>query len=225
MIRSRALRMGAILAAAITGTAGARALTPAEALSGMEKTWSGTSAYTCRMHVMSHRGVDSLQQDFVYEFRKPRLIRLKVLSGANRGADVVYDRDGRVRGAKRVMGIRFKETMSVKDPMFRDLRGVPFWQADLGSQVEYIRHTLLLPGASGSVTPDRAGGYALTVHYRDTDPYRNGARHDFVDEWSLDRTTFFPMRRTLTEDGVDVEEVTVTDVNLNADLPESRFRL
>lgn len=218
----------AILTGAFAATSGAWSMTAADAVAGMAKTWNSISAYSCTMDVVSRRGEETLHQGFVYDFRKPRLVRLKVTVDPNKGADVVYDQRGKIHAAKRVLGIRFKQSMDVNDPMFRDLRDNPFWKADLGSQIAEIHRTLALPGATGSVTAAREGRAAvliLVVRYHEEGARLRGGRHDFVDTWNLDGTTYFPLHRTLAEDGTTVEDVTVTNVNLSAVLPDSLFHL
>jgi outer membrane lipoprotein-sorting protein len=221
------LKLNMVLALAIALPA-VHAMTAGEALDGMEKTWNGLTCYSCRMQVTSHRGRESMRQGFLYQFRKPRLARLKVTTAPNKGADVVYDRNGKIHAGKRVLGIRFKKAMDLSDPEFYDLRGVPFWKADLGSQVVDLRRKLALPGATGSAssgTWDAQAVLILTLRYRERGVQPPSGEHDYVDLWTLDKVTKFPMHRTLTEDGALVEEVTASAIDLNASLPESHFRL
>lgn len=221
------LKLNMVLALALTLPA-VHAMTAEEALDGMEKTWDGLTSYSCRMQVTSHRGKETMRQGFLYQFRKPRLARLKVTTEPNKGADVVYDRNGKIHASKRVLGIRFKKSMDPSDPTFYDLRGVPFWKADLGSQIIDMRRKLALPGATGSArrgTWDSQAVLILTLRYRDRAALAGGGGQDYVDSWTLDRETLFPIHRVLTDDGTLVEEVTASAVDLKAFLPESHFRL
>jgi hypothetical protein len=117
-----------------------------DVLAGMEAAWNKTDSFSCRMHVWTRRGSAEKVQVFDFLFKKPHLIRLKVQAEPHKGADVVY-RDGRIRGAEKILGIRFKKGLSRNDPDLQSLRGVPFWEADMGSQIDFIRS--LLPVAAG----------------------------------------------------------------------------
>lgn len=190
-------------------------------LAKMEAAWNKTDSYTCRMHVWSKRGKAEKVQDFDFMFKKPRMVRLKVRGTPHKGAAVVY-RDGKVKAAERVLGIRFKKGLGLKDPMLSNLRGVPFWEADMGGQVALIRS--LLPIAQASVARDPET-VTLTLKWRGEDPKLKAGVHDYVAIWRLDADNWFPRQRTTTEDGVRVEEVRASDLNANAGLTDKLFRL
>lgn len=222
------LKLNVAIAVGMVAASSSLAMSPTEAVAGLEKTWNGLTSYSCRFDITSRRGDHTLHQGFLYQFRKPHLARLKVTSQPNRGADVVYDRDGKVRAAKRVLGIRFRKSMDMNDSAFYDSQGVPFWKADLGNQITGIRRILSLPGCIATVRTgkwDSRPMAILTLRYRDQATLARRGEHVYVDTWFLARPNQFPVHHTLSEDGVQVEEVTASEVNLRPALPASLFKL
>jgi len=196
-------------------------LAPREVLGRMEAAWNKTESYSCRMHVWSKRGKAEKTQAFEYRFMKPRLVRLKVLGGSHNGATVLY-RDGKVKASERVLGIRVRKGLSLKDPLLHNLRGVPFWEADAGSQVALVRQ--LLPGSRASVSRGPKA-VTLTLKWHGRDPRLDEGAHDYAIAWRLDPETWFPLERTTTEDGVPVEVVKITELDAHAGLADDAFRL
>lgn len=216
----------AVLLACAAGAAMAQKVPTADVLSGMESTWNKTDSFSCNMNVYSRRGSKELNQSFRFQFKKPHLIRLKVLAEPNKGADVVYDARGNIRAAQRILGIRVKKGISRNDESVRSLRDVPFWEADMGTQIALIKSTLSAGESSAMRTVQNGEPQiVLTISYRGEDPKVHDGVHRYVRTFRLDGKSFFPIERTTTEDGVQVDRVIVTDVNLHPNLPESLFRL
>jgi hypothetical protein len=209
------------LLSAASANAAAPKLSPKQVVSNMQAAWRALPAYVCRMDAWSRKGSQEKTQAFNFSFQKPHLIRLKVLINPHKGADVVY-RDGKIRAAERVLGIRVKTGMANTDPMFFDLRGAPFWQVDMGSQIAAIQG--LLPSSKASVARDGAA-VTLTLKWRGADKAAKDGVHAYVKTWKLDAKTWFPIERATLQDGQKVEEVKAANIDLHASLKDGDFNL
>lgn len=216
--------MALALLASTVAVARAEKMAVSDVLEGMESTWKNVDSYTCTMKSWGTRAGKEKTESFTYSFKKPRLVRLKVLSGKDKGADVVYDASGNVRAAKRVLGIRGRQSISTSDPKVYSARGVPFWHADLGSQIAAVRTLIKEKGATASA--EKASGViTLKLSWKGTDLNTDTGVHEYVRTYTLDAKTFAPTNRVTTEDGTTVERLEVSDMNLKAGLEAGFFRL
>jgi outer membrane lipoprotein-sorting protein len=222
------MKTGYLMALALLATsvavARAERMPVSDVLEGMETTWKSVDSYSCRMKSWGTRDGKEKTESFTYYFKKPRLVRLKVLSGKDKGADVVYGADGKVRAGKRVLGIFVTQSIGTNDKKVYSARGVPFWNADLGTQIAAVRTLIKEKGASA--TADRASGViTLKLSWKGTDLNTDTGVHEYVRTYTLDAKTFTLTDRVTTEDGTTVERLEVSDMNLKAGLEPGFFRL
>jgi outer membrane lipoprotein-sorting protein len=214
-----------MMALTLAGVAHAQKVTPKEVLANMEATWAKTDSYTCREDAWTKAGSVEKTQAFDFSFKKPRLIRLKVQADPHKGADVTY-RDGKIRAAERILGIRMKKGMDPKDGDFYSARKVPFWDVDMGSEIAGIKAAL--PGADASALRAKSGTDTviyLTLKWKGEDSRLKQGAHSYVVTYKLDAKSWFPLERVTTEDGAKVEDIKRTSVNLHASLADGAFNL
>ncbi len=128
--------LGTLPALAGAQTAGTPAATPVAPLtlpapSGTAKefdafasTWAGVTAYSATATISERKGAQVQTAVYDYTFRKPSHVTLRVVSGANAGATLVWDGGDTVvvhRGSGLVA--LFKKTVSLHDPLVTTIRG------------------------------------------------------------------------------------------------------
>lgn len=217
--------LAAFAAVTLAGGAHAQKITPKEALANMEATWAKTDSYTCREDAWTKAGSTEKTQAFDFSFKKPHLIKLKVQADPHKGADVLY-KGGKIRAAERILGIRMKKGMDSKEDDFYSARKIPFWEADMGSEIEGIK--AILPKAEATTERARSGGEVyvyLTLKWKGEDLKLRQGTHAYVATYKLDPKSWFPLQRTTTEDGNKVEDIQRSNVNLHPNLADSAFNL
>ncbi|HEY3414791.1 MAG TPA: hypothetical protein VGM51_17265 [Armatimonadota bacterium] len=214
-----------IAAVTLVGGAQAQKIAPKEALANLEATWAKTDSYTCSEDAWTKAGSTEKTQGFDFSFKKPHLIRLKVRTDPHKGADVVY-KGGKIRAAERILGIRMKKGMDSKEADFYSARKVPFWEADMGSEIDAIK--AVWPKAEATTERAKSGGDVyvfLTLKWKGEDPKLRQGTHAYAVTYKIDPKTWFTVQRTTTEDGIKVEDIQRSNVNLHANLADSAFNL
>ena len=121
--------------------------------------------YRCQMYSSRLRKDGTMAVDTNnYFFKKPKLIRLEVTSGGDKGSKVVLNKKGKVRAkAGGVLGV-FTITMEPTDKRLQD-GDSSFVTTDLGSTLKDLQ--LTMTGAKATVTliegPRRAGGFQQRI--------------------------------------------------------------
>lgn len=217
--------MAAVSAIVLGGSAFAQKITAKEVIANMEATWAHTDSYTCREDAWTKHGTEEKTQAFDFSFKKPRLIKLKVQAEPHKGADVLYEA-GKIRAAERVLGIRMKKGMDSKNTDFYSARKVPFWETDMGSQIDGIK--AVFPKAEASALRAKSGSDVvvyLMLKWKGEDPKLHEGTHTYTVTYKLDAKTWFPLGRETMEDGNKVEDIRRTAVNLHPNLVDANFKL
>lgn len=150
-------------------------------------------------------------------FRKPRLMRIKVMRGKNKGSEVVMGRDGKIRARKggvlKFISVRLKPN----DRRLRNLRGTPLTRLHWENfYAEYRRHADL-PGAR-TAARRAPGGHEITLTYSSNGTSVREVFRIASDTWTLTEGQMF-------ENGTMVDGVRFRNFRFNAGLQDRFFAL
>lgn len=124
--------------------------TPQELLQLITRRFETLKDYQCQLTTTHLKNGQTVTDINNYYFKKPKLIRLEVMNGKDKGSKVVLNKNGKVRArAGGVLGV-FTITMEPNDKRLQDDDGSSFATTDLGSTIKDIRATLA--GGTATVT-------------------------------------------------------------------------
>lgn len=107
----------------------------------MERTLETINAYRCKLYVLSIRDAVQEERVFDYAFHRPKVIRMRILEGKDRGSVLVY-RDGKVQGHRGGWLAWAVRTYAPSHPEIVTVRGGRADQSDLLFIVEALRHAV-----------------------------------------------------------------------------------
>ena len=126
-----------LIAASVLGVAGVSApggsTAPErseEIVEALRRRLETLSTYRCELHSLSILGTRREERTLEYAFQRPKLIRMRVLAGKDRGSTVVY-RDGHVRGHRGGWLKWVVRTYAPSHPEVVTIRGGRIDQSDL----------------------------------------------------------------------------------------------
>lgn len=116
--------------------------TPQDLVQMMQHRIDTLRDYQCQLNVTSLKKGNTVVETNNYFFKKPKLIRLEVTSGKDKGAQCVLQKNGKVRAkAGGVLGL-FTITMEPTDKRLLNDDGSGFTTTDFASVLKDIRQTL-----------------------------------------------------------------------------------
>lgn len=150
-------------------------------------------------------------------FRKPSLMRIKVIRGKNKGSEVVMDADGKIRARKGGLLKFVSVGVKANDRRLQNLRGTPltrlYWE---NFYAEYRQRTRL-PGARTAVRPG-AGAHEIVLTYSQNGKNVREIFRVASDTWTL-------MEGQMWEDNTLVDSVRFRDFRFDSGLNERLFAL
>jgi len=219
MLRSACAFLAVLLCCAPVAQA-ADPITADEVLRRAEAQFAGLTDYECEADAESRLGTKTETGSYRIWFRKPALLRVKVLAGRNRGSEVVLGDDGKVHGRKGGLLKAIVIRMSATDGRLRSLRGLPVTEFDWGSFYRKLRERGARLGAK-TVLATRAGAqapYELVLTYHD-------AGKSIREVYRIDPRLWVMTEGEVYEDHLRVDHVVFRDVRLNSGVSDRWFRL
>jgi hypothetical protein len=197
---------------------GAEAEAPRAVLARLETAYAAFQDYRCRIVAFSREGSRTDRRELRFSFRKPGLARVRVLRGSGRGSEVALGRGGKLRGRRGGLLSPFVVGLKRTDSRVRNLRGVPFWEADWGVFLGRIREALADPAASASTRAPAEGSLELTIEFRQPGP---PVRHVY----QVDTARWLITEADVYEGNELVDQVRYEECQLHPGLSERDFEL
>lgn len=201
MSRTR-LTVGAALVCGLAASSVSAAPSPRQLLDQMAARWSAVNDYEVTVDSTALENGKTQSQRYAFAFKKPGMVRLKTLTGPDKGGELCVRPDGQIRGRKDAGVLKvFAITMSKSDKRLLNAEGVGIWAMDFGSEIARLKSRVTQSGTQASVAdPDRAGGeYVLTLRYGGGALAGMSARY-WVDSRSLAITKLERLRNNVVVD-------------------------
>jgi hypothetical protein len=200
------------------GAAGAQAEAPRAVLAQLEAAYQGIQDYRCRITAFTRQGSREDRRELRFSYRKPGLARVRVLRGSGKGSEVALGPGGRLRGRRGGLLRPFVVSLKATDARVRNLRGVPFWEADWGVFIRKMREALADPAASAATRTPAEGSLELTLQFRQPGP---PVRHVYA----VDTRRWLITEADVYEGNELVDQVRYDECQLNLGLTERDFEL
>jgi hypothetical protein len=191
---------------------------PPAVLARLETAYAAIQDYRCRITTFSREGSRTDRRELRFSFLKPGMARVRVLRGSGRGSEVALGRDGTLRGRRGGLLRPFVVRLKPTDSRVRNLRGVPFWEADWGVFVRRVHDALADPAASATTQAIADGALELTIQFRRPGP---PVRHVY----EVDTRRWLISEADVYEGNERVDQVRYDECQLNPGLTERDFEL
>jgi outer membrane lipoprotein-sorting protein len=220
MLRVSHLVLGIVLLAAPVAVLPAAGPTADEVVSRAEQQFAGLTDYECLSEMEAHQGERQESGRYHLWFKKPRMLRVRVTGGRNRGSEVAIDSGGAIRGRKGGLLKPFVMRLKPTDRRLKSIRGVPVTEFYWGAFYEKLRRRASLAGAQLSLEPHLRpeAPFEVVLTYRD-------AGKSMREVYGIDPRLWVMVEGEVFEDGTRVDHVTFQDIRLNTGVAESWFRL
>lgn len=190
-------------------------LTPQELITKLRQSFNALNDYQCSVVSTGYKTGQPKVNSHDFYFKKPKLIRLEVTGGSDKGARCVLMANGKVRAhAGGILSV-FKITMEPDDKRLRDKDGSTFVESHLGGTINDIEKALV--GATSAVVTEVERGrklYLLTID-------RPGKR----DQIFIDAQLLLPAEWHTTRDGRISSITEWRNLRVNVGLADSLFQL
>jgi outer membrane lipoprotein-sorting protein len=198
----------------------ARAETPAprELFERMRQSYNQIHAYQCLLNLFARKGKKTERMKLQFTFKKPGMLRARVLEGPNSGSEVAINRDGRIRGRQRGLLQAVKLTLKPDDGRLRNIRGTPVWNAEWGAFLNRIEEALERPSANASVRLGEAETLLLDIRLQGSS---GPERHLYT----VEPSTYLLRSGEIYEGDVLVSRVACEKEKLNPDLSDGYFNM
>jgi hypothetical protein len=198
--------------------AGAEAEAPRVVLARLEAAYRAIQDYRCRISSFTRQGSRVDRRELRFSFRKPDMARVRVLRGSGKGSEVARGRTGKLRGRRGGLLSPFVVSLKPTDARVRNLRGVPFWEADWGVFIRKMGEALADPAASATTRTPADGSLELTIQFRQPGPL---VRHVYL----VDTRRWLITEADVYEGNELVDQVRYDECQLNLGLTERDFEL
>jgi hypothetical protein len=135
--------------------------TAAEIAARLQERFHQMQDYQCVMRSETRAGTKADALTLRIWYRRPGLLRLRVLRGRHRGSELLLGGDGVLHGRRGGLLRPFSERLDRSDPSLRSLRGLPAWEVDFGSFLHSMEQRISQPDSSKAV--HEAAGPTLVV--------------------------------------------------------------
>lgn len=183
-------------------------------LSRWRRSFEKVSTYKYRCFYHSEFDGKVEERTYRYYFKKPKLIRMEITSGKDKGSVAVY-RDGKVRAHRGGILSFIVLTFDVKDKMVCDKRGNGMDTTDWGYIIEEMERAL----RDGKLKAWKGNLEGKDVYIMEADL---GGRSDRI---YLSAKELIPLRREGVEGKKVVSYEIYRDIEINVPLDEDLFKL
>jgi outer membrane lipoprotein-sorting protein len=189
-------------------------LSPQDLVSSMRRRFEGLNDYQCETINTKYKVVPPKVESHNFFFKKPRLIRLEVTGGKDKGAIAVYNHKGKVRAkAGGILGI-FTITMEPNDKRLQDKDGSTFVDSHFGGTIKDLEK--LITEGSATVTEVDRGR-----HYYQLQVEREGRRDIIL----IDSELLLPIEWLAIRDGKPSSKTEWKSLRINIGLKDSLFEM
>jgi outer membrane lipoprotein-sorting protein len=158
-------------------------------------------------------------------FRRPRLMRGEILTGAKRGSIAILCKDGKVRGRTGGILSWFTGTLSPDSSMLRCINGFPFVETDFASLANYLKYKMLDKGDKSAVTNQAVKTANTPQPAFVLDMYRGAPGQEVVvKRVYVDPKSNLPVYWEDYTDGKLYAQSFWTNLKVNQDFPDNFFR-
>lgn len=198
----------------------AEPMRPDEVLALAERRFQSVTDYQCVADAETRLGNKTSAGTYQVWFKKPAMLRTRVLRGNHRGSEVAMDREGQVRGRKGGILKAFVVRLSADDKRLRNLRGVPVTELDWGSFYRKCRERSTRPGARMTLAPRASPDlpYEVVVTYP-----TEGNRMREV--YRIDPKLHVLVEGDIFENEVRVDHIAFREIQLDTGLSDGTFKL
>jgi outer membrane lipoprotein-sorting protein len=215
------LALLALLAAAPVRSSLPGPPSPAVVAERLQQRFDQIRDYDCVLHTQTRARARVEAAAFHLWYRKPGLLRLRVLRGRHHGSELVVGADGVLRGRRGGLLRVFSRRLDRSDPSLRSLRGQPAWELDFGSFLRTMRERMALPRSTAAVRMPTAGEPQLMLEVR----YRPAGAAGFLrDLWSIDPAGWLLAGGDVFDGETRVDHIEFSDIHRDTGLKESWFR-
>ncbi|MCD6417500.1 DUF1571 domain-containing protein [bacterium] len=187
-------------------------------LAEMSHRWNEILDCTCEMETYIKKGEVEQHRISEYKFKKPQCIWMKIISGDNAGAQIIYNplRKKVIAKSGGFIGI-IPISVSPENSMVRSIRGHRFDENHIGHIIERWKYY--------------AGNYIVSFEENDTIYIMQVDSVDtsrfygtFREKLTIDKTTLFPiMFEQYNANNELINEVIIRNVHINVGLKKSDF--
>jgi outer membrane lipoprotein-sorting protein len=208
-----------VLVAPVRTVSAADPLTADEVIHRAEERFRQLTDYDCLADTDSRAGKKTASGTYHLWFKKPEMVRIRVIQGGHRGSEVAVDRDGKVRGREGGLLKPFVVGLSKTDGRLQSIRGVSITQLDWGTFYHGYHEAAAHAGAHVTLAPPgSSGAYDVTVTYA-----QDGKRMREV--YRVDSARWVLLEANVFEDEVRVDHILFRDIKLDTGLEDRWFRL
>lgn len=189
----------------------------AEVLRRAEERFAAIQDYECLAVTENHRKTPPTRGSYKVWHKKPKMLRLRILRGDNRGSELAMDSRGVVRGRKGGILKAFAMRLSKKDSRLRTWRGTSALDMDWGSFYRNLRERAGRPGARLELHAASASEpYEIIAIYPE-----NGRQ--YRDVYRIDPQTWHLLGMDTYVNGKLAEKLAFQDVKVNVGLDNDHF--
>jgi hypothetical protein len=211
--------LGVLLSPLRLSTA-AETVGPDEVIRRAEERFRTLNDYDCLADTDTRAGKKSASGTYHLWFKKPEMVRIRVIRGGHRGSEVAIDANGKVRGREGGLLKPFVVGLSKTDRRLRSIRGVPITELDWGSFYKTYHERAARAGAHTTLAPRASdeAPYLVTVTYTD-----KGLR--MRETFRIDPMRWIMLEGEVFEEDVRVDHIVFREAHLDVGTSERFFRL
>lgn len=209
--------VGAALLSSVAAGSASAAPTPQQLLDQMAAQFARVNDYEVTIDSTSRDKGKENTIRYRFAYKKPRMIRLRTLSGENKDGELVVRPDGVIRGRKSAGLVKvFAVTMSRDDKRLCDSEGVGVWEMDHGSLIQRLKCKAQASTNQASVSAS-GSDYILEIRYN------SGALAGATDRYWVDSKSLFMERYERTKSGITLERDVYSDLRINPGFTPAYF--
>jgi outer membrane lipoprotein-sorting protein len=188
-----------------------------QVLARAEERFRSLTDYQCVAEVSARAGSKTESGSCRLWFKSPRMLRIHVLRGKERGSQVAVDEEGTLRGRKGGLLKPLVKKLRWTDKRLYSIRGALMTDLVWGSLFAKWRERASIPGARCSMSqPARDACYELSQTYTEGDRRFRVVYRIEPDSWLLTEGRLY-------EDDVEVERVAFRDIRINTGIEDDWF--
>jgi outer membrane lipoprotein-sorting protein len=191
-----------------------------EVLRRAEEQFRSLTDYECLAENEARQGDRTEAGAQRFWFKKPSMLRARVIRGPHKGSEVAVDASGEIRGHQGGLLRGIIIHLNANDSRIRSIRGVPVTELDWGAFYRKFRERAARPGAHTLLSPHPQpdAPYELVVRY-----HTEGKAMREI--YRIDPRLWVMTEGQVFEDETRVEHIVFSDIKLNTGVSDGWFKL